>query len=263
MVPRHVYNLKSDVRNDNPQHEFVVSRDLEKIVDLRNDMPKVYDQGTLGSCTANALGAAFEANQMANRIPFSVMGCFTKEKEIQPFMPSRLFLYYNERVLGGNIPYDSGAALEDGVMSLYKDGVCPEVDWPYVESKFKTRPPKSIYRKAKRTRIGNYKKIPQTLPQLRACLANGYSISFGMQIFESFESDLVASSGIVSYPRPSEECYGGHAVLLCGYNDYLNMFTVRNSWGEDWGDKGYFYMPYDYVLSSLCRDFWVLLNVTD
>jgi len=258
----HVYNLKQDVKDDNPQHIFAVKRDIRPIVDLRGDMPKVYDQGNLGSCTANALGAAFEYNQMENLIPYKCLSGLFEKKTVTPFMPSRLFLYYNERALAGDIPYDNGAALEDGVMSLYNDGICPESIWDYNVSKFATKPSKRAYWTAKKTRIGNYKKIPQTLTQLRASLADGYPISFGMQIYSSFESDSVAKSGLVKLPTKTEKNLGGHAVLLCGYNDHLELFIVRNSWGEEWGDNGYFYMPYEYVLSDLCRDFWVLVNVT-
>jgi C1A family cysteine protease len=251
------YGLNPDVNPNNPTYAFIVQRDLQPIVDLRKDMPPIYDQGMLGSCTANALGAAFEYNQMKNLVPYT---CMPKNPPTV-FMPSRLFIYYNERVLGGNVMYDTGAALEDGVMSLYNHGVCPETVWAYNTDKFINKPPKTAYWKAKKTRVRNYKKIPKELAQLRASLSEGYPISFGMQIFESFESDTVAKHGMVPYPAPFEECYGGHAVLLVGYNDNLKLFIVRNSWGDDWGDDGYFFMPYEYVLSSYCRDFWVLVNV--
>jgi len=253
-----VYNLKRDVKEDNPEHIFDVKRGLCPIIDLRSEMPQIYDQGNLGSCTANALGAAFEYNQMENLIPYK---CLTN-KTATPFMPSRLFLYYNERAMAGDIPYDSGASLEDGVISLYKDGICPESIWKYDVCKFSTKPPTRAYWAAKKTRVGNYKKIQQTLSQIRASISDGYPISFGMQIYSSFESESVAKSGLVKLPSFTEKHLGGHAVLICGYNDYLKIFIVRNSWGDSWGDKGYFYISYEYVLSDLCRDFWVLVNVT-
>lgn len=243
--------LKRDVK-ESPKHVFASSmKRLPVSVDLRKSMPPVYNQHNLGSCTANALAAAFEYNMICKR---EVEGGTIDH---EPFTPSRLFIYYNEREIDGTINIDAGAAIEDGVLSLKKQGVCKESDWPYVESKFADKPPADLYEFAQTARVVSYRKLLQNLRQLKEALSLGYPICFGMQIFKSFET---SQRGFVSLPSLGEECLGGHAVCIVGYDDTFRHFIVRNSWGVHWGDEGHFYLPYDYVLNvNLCSDFWVLL----
>ncbi|RYG44515.1 MAG: peptidase, partial [Chitinophagaceae bacterium] len=143
--------------------------------DLRKGCPPVYDQGSLGSCTANALGAAFE---------------FGKKKQKKPtFRPSRLFLYYNERVMINTVSSDSGAFLRDGVKSLNKEGVCPETDWKYDDddsagAPFMLKPPKPCYSKALTNQILSYWRIPVNLNSIKGCLAEGYPFSFGFTVYD-------------------------------------------------------------------------------
>jgi C1A family cysteine protease len=94
---------------------------------------------------------------------------------------------------------------------------------------------------------------------MKACLASGYPFIFGFTVYDSFESDAVAKTGIVPMPSKTELVLGGHAVMAVGYDDSKKWFIVRNSWGEDWGDKGYFYIPYDYLTNkNLASDFWTI-----
>lgn len=94
---------------------------------------------------------------------------------------------------------------------------------------------------------------------MRSCLADGFPFVFGFTVYESFESQQVAKSGVVSMPKPTERALGGHAVLGVGYNDAKKTFIVRNSWGDDWGQKGYFIMPYKYLSDrNLADDFWTI-----
>lgn len=94
---------------------------------------------------------------------------------------------------------------------------------------------------------------------MRACLADGYPLVFGFSVYEGFESQKVAKTGVVDMPKAGEKMLGGHAVLAVGYDDDAKRFTVRNSWGADWGKKGYFTMPYDYVADrNLSDDFWTI-----
>jgi C1A family cysteine protease len=218
-------------------------------VDLRQHCPEVYNQGQLGSCTANAIGAMYEFVQL-------------KENNTS-FMPSRLFIYYNEREIEGTISVDSGAHIRDGMKTVSKTGVCSEGDWPYLISRFAKKPPAPCYKTAIAHQVVSYKRIEQTTRQLKTCLAEGYPFVFGFTVFEQFESAETARTGIVRMPTKGEKALGGHAVTCVGYDDEKQSFLIRNSWGKDWGIDGYFWMPYAYVESSyLSSDFWTIRQVT-
>jgi C1A family cysteine protease len=223
--------------------------DLPGSTDLRAGCPKeIYDQGNLGSCTANAIGAAFE---------FALL-----KQQLQDFMPSRLFIYYNERVIEGTVDSDSGAMIRDGIKSVAKLGVCPESEWPYDISTFTDKPPDQCYQDALAHQVTSYQRVPQILNQLKGCLANGFPFVFGFTVYESFESQEVARSGVVPMPTTGEQVLGGHAVLAVGYDDGHQRFLVRNSWGDKWGQGGYFTMPYAYLQDrQLAQDFWAILQV--
>jgi len=219
---------------------------LPKATDLRAGCPPVYDQGDLGSCTANAIGAAVEFDER-------------KQKIRQPYTPSRLFIYYNERALEGTIATDSGAMIRDGIKVVAGQGTCPEPMWPYVPAKFADRPPAPCYKVGKTHPAVQYTRLPQDLAQLKACLASGYPFVFGFTVYESLESDQVAHSGVVPMPDPAETSLGGHAVMAAGYDDASSRFLVRNSWGASWGMGGYFTIPYAYLTNAdLAADFWTI-----
>jgi C1A family cysteine protease len=218
-------------------------------VDLRGSkMPRVYDQGELGSCTANAIGAAFEFSQI-------------KQGQTD-FMPSRLFIYYNERAIEGTIDTDSGAMIRDGMKSVAKLGVCTEETWPYDIPRFTEKPPRKAYTEAKKHQALVYRRVLGQLHQMQGCLAQGYPFVFGFSVYESFMSPEVAQTGKVPLPPRGEQLIGGHAVLAVGYDDAEQSFIVRNSWGTSWGIKGYCMMPYGYLTDSqLARDFWAVYTV--
>ena len=213
--------------------------------DLRRKCPPVYDQGNLGSCTANAIGGAIEFDRMKQRI--------------SDFVPSRLFIYYNERVIEGTVSTDSGAMIRDGIKTVASDGVCPEPEWPYVIAKFTTKPSARCYADAKLDRAVSYQSLIQDLNQMKGCLASGYPFIFGFTVYESFETASVAKTGHAPMPGWNERAVGGHAVVAVGYDDARQWFLMRNSWGESWGMKGYFTLPYAYLLSpGLAQDFWTI-----
>jgi len=175
------------------------------------------------------------------------------------FVPSRLFIYYNERVIEGTEDQDAGAMIRDGIKSIAKQGVCPELEWPYLIRKFRTKPETKCYRDALDNQALTYYRVTQTINQMKGCLAAGYPFVFGFSVYESFESSAVARTGKAPMPKPRETLLGGHAVMAVGYSDAQKRFTVRNSWGTKWGMKGYFTLPYDYLLSSdLASDFWTI-----
>ena len=223
---------------------------LPRRVSLRAQMPPVYDLGQLGSCTANSIGAILEFNEL-------------KQAEADAATPSRLFIYYNERAMEGTISQDSGAEIRDGIKSVAQLGAPPETAWPYVIAKFAKKPPARAYRSARKHQAIRYARVAQTEMGIQNVLAAGYPISFGFTVYESFESE-VGSDGIVPMPEPDESTLGGHAVVAVGYRQIKRQlyFECRNSWGPDWADDGYFWLPAGYVTShSLARDFWVIEQV--
>jgi len=221
-------------------------QDLPPQVDLRPSCPAVYDQGQLGSCTANAIGAGVEFEQL-------------KQHLAETFTPSRLFIYYNERAMEGTVDTDSGAQIRDGMKSVAQQGACPETLWPYDIAKFARRPTAQCYKDAKLDRAVSYQRLAPDLNQMRGCIASGYPFIFGFTVYESFETVAVRKTGHAPMPRLGERAVGGHAVMAVGYDEARQWFTVRNSWGAGWGLKGYFTMPYAYLLQpGLSQDFWTI-----
>jgi C1A family cysteine protease len=215
-------------------------------VDLTSACPSVYDQGQLGSCTANAIGGAIQFEQM-------------KQNQAQIFTPSRLFIYYNERVMEGTVNSDSGAQIRDGMKSVGTLGVCPEEMWPYIIANFAQKPPDACYQTALLHKAILYQRVVRDLIQMKGCLASGYPFVFGFTVYESFESQQVAQTGHAPMPQHGEKMLGGHAVMAVGYDDANQWFIVRNSWGTGWGMQGYFTLPYAYFTSrSLSSDFWTV-----
>jgi len=237
-------------RPDKPDHRDLVcnlraKRGVSKNVDLRTTghLPPVYDQGQLGSCTGNAIAGAVEYGMRA--------------QGKHDFIPSRLFIYYNERQMEGTTNTDAGAEERDGIKSVATVGVCSENVWPYDISKFSDRPSDAAYTEARKEIIKQYSRVPVKLPNMQNVLTHGIPIVFGMSIYESFESDAVSQTGMVPMPDPSEKNLGGHCMLIVGSND--THFIVRNSWGEEWGDKGYCYIPHEYLTNeNLADDFWAI-----
>ena len=212
---------------------------LPPSIDLRDQyqFPPIYDQGELGSCSANAIAGAVEFDLI-------------KQKQKRVFIPSRLFLYYNERAMEGTVTSDSGGQIRDGIKSEAKQGDCPENLWPYDITKFAVKPPKQCYDNALKYKAFNYQRLVQDLNQLKGCLFSGYPFVFGFTVYASFESPQVAQTGHAPMPAPGEQVIGGHAVMAVGYDDSNQWFIVRNSWGESWGMEGYFTLPYSYLLEA-------------
>src|SRR4051812_18454226 len=168
--------------------------------DLRRDCPAVYDQGELGSCTAQAIAGALQFDQL-------------KQAQRDVFTPSRLFIYYNERVIEGTTGEDSGAMLRDGIKSVARQGAPHEALWPYLVPRFRARPPIAAYRDGALHQALLYQRVPRVLDQLKGCLAEGFPFVFGFSVYDSFESRAVAKSGEVPMPRRRDALVGGHAVL--------------------------------------------------
>lgn len=212
------------------------------MVDLRKYCPPIMDQGTLGSCTAHAITSLVNVLETKNGNQFTPL--------------SRLFVYYKEREAEGTVMQDSGASLRDGMKVVVGIGVPPETDFPYDISQF-TQPPRPLcYADALQHRINMYERVPDFLGVIHS-LYEGVPVVAGISVFSSFESEQVAQTGMVPIPSTDEQYLGGHAILLVGYDLKNRVIIARNSWGEQWGDKGYFYLPFEYFASpDLVTDMW-------
>jgi len=216
-------------------------------VSLRNRFKELpYDQGELGSCSAHA-----------------ATGIFTYEHGGGPY--SRLALYYWERELEGTIDHDSGAYLRDAIKVLNAKGIGLEEHWPYDISKFTVQPPPIELQEGALNKITQYFSLDDgDANDYRQCLVDGYPFMLGIQIFQSFESDSVARTGVVPMPSQYENCLGGHAVAVIGYDENFQgmgrrYYEVRNSWGVDWGDRGHFWIPGEYLENNqLGTDAWTI-----
>lgn len=231
--------------------------DLPASVDLRTRLAPwaalVYNQGALGSCTANAICAAFS---------YAVGLVGPGDPRTTVLQPSRLFLYYQERLMENTVNSDSGAMIRDGMKAASKVGLPLETDWPYDISQFTAKPSDTSYTDAGEWKINAYEAVRQDINHMKACLASGRPFVFGFTVYESFESDEVSSTGVVNLPGRSEKDLGGHAVLAVGYDEASRRFLVRNSWDKTWGQGGYFTMPYDYVSNDdLADDLWCIDSV--
>jgi hypothetical protein len=199
-----------------------------------------------GNCTANAIGGAMEYDAL-------------RQVPKQAFTPSRLFIYYNERAMEGTVGKDAGGQIRDGIKSVAKQGDCPETLWSYDAKIVTIKPAEKCYSHARSFRALEYQRIGHNLNHMKACLASGHPFVFGIKVFSSFEGDAVRKSGRLNMPRKGEKVVGLHAVVACGYDDAQQRFIVRNSWGSGWGMRGYFTIPYDYLLDSkISHDFWTI-----
>lgn len=220
---------------------------LPRHVDLRPEMPPVLDQGGLGSCASNAASNCLR---------------YLLRKQGKPeFQPSRLYIYWNTRVNIAKAPAaeDTGVCIRDVCKALTKYHACDETVWPYIESKFSVAPSLEAYKNADTHGQLSYASVPQNLDQIKQVLSSGFPIILGINIYASFETMVVAKTGIVPVPKADEPCYGGHAIILVGYNDSKSVFMAMNSWGVGWGQTGFFEIPYRYVTDrKLAYDFWAL-----
>lgn len=214
-------------------------------VNLESFLPPVYDQGMIGSCTAQSVACMYAT--------------LFKNIAKTGFNPARLFIYFNTRKIQNTIGYDSGASLRDTMKAIRRYGACPETMWPYINTTLFTPPNSSCYVEGEKRQAVSYASVPLKLSLMKQLLGQKYVFVIGLLIYESF------FSGTVSVPVPKtnqEQLLGGHAVCVFGYDDRRNAFLVRNSWGRSWGSGGNFYLPYSYATNpNLAFDAWVLYTI--
>lgn len=232
-----------------------------KEVDLRPLFPvEPYDQGALGSCTAQAWTGLFE---------------FLAHKQSDPYIAmSRLGFYYEEREKMGTVEQDSGASISTGADIIKNKGIGLESLCPYVIENFATKPSDTYYDDMKYHKAVKVERVKKDSKHITQCLLDGFPIVCGIMVYESFESEQAMKTGIVPDPNTkSEKLLGGHAILIVGTKmiDNKLYFVCRNSWGTEVMDKGYFYLSEHFVMGNagmfgmqeLCSDLWTIKLVHD
>jgi len=217
-------------------------------VDLRANCSPVEDQGQLGSCTANATIGALEYYQ--------------RKRGEAPADPSRLFVYFNARRLGGRVNDDSGAEIAEAMASLLAYGAPREDHWPYDIGRFRDQPDQNVYSEALKNQPAEYARVERGDGVIGA-LARGYPVVFGIQLPRRCY-DEAANTGVMPEPTPAEIdeaafMGGGHAMLIVGYDLDRKTYLLRNSWGTNWGDRGYCTMPMSAAEGgSRPEEFWII-----
>jgi C1A family cysteine protease len=217
---------------------------LPKRIDLRAGMPPIWNQGSIGSCTAHGVAAAHIYAQRKN----------VNAKEI---MPSRLALYFNGRAVRGWQNQDSGACIVDVVKSTFKLGVADEKLYPYLTTKFKLKPPASVYANALLHQTLQYQKVDNSKEEnIVAALAEGNPVIFGSTLYEGYDN---LKNNTMHMPDLKAKVVGGHCQLIVGWSAAKKAFLVRNSWGKEFADGGHWWMPSAYLTDlSLADDFWCI-----
>lgn len=217
-----------------------------EMLNLRHDMPPVYDQGSTNSCVAHSAAGAFE---------------FIRKKQSLPGgTPSRLFIYWQARAYENAERYDEGCQIRSGIKALAHTGAPPESDWPFKSSRVNVKPDRHSFAVAEHARLVQYARIndKDRFNSILSCLTHEGPVLFGISVFPSIQSAGTDRSGYIQLPESTEPVVGGHAMLLTGYDGAARKFFLRNSWGESWGYGGYGTIDEDYVLNrDLCSDLWV------
>jgi C1A family cysteine protease len=217
---------------------------LPSSVDLRNEpSPGVYDQGAIGSCVDNALA--------------TLLGHLTNDQGQGVAEFSRLFMYGNAR---GWVEEDTGSSLRDAVKGVDKFGVPLEVLWPYDVQMWTTKPPQPVWDAARHRHQIEYYRL-DTLQGMKITLSEGVPFIFGIGVYDTFTAQ--APDYTVPLPKNWNIPQGGHALCAMGYDDKRGAFLFRNSWGDDWGDKGHAWLPYEYVATGDWMDAWTVRKISD
>jgi C1A family cysteine protease len=215
---------------------------------LRSSMPPVLDQGNLGSCVSNAVCNALGFLNIKLKKPIG--------------LKSRLFNYYNTRVLEGTVTQDSGCQIRDAVKASNKTGNCYETSWPYNIQRFTLKPPQQTYTEATQHKLTLYQRVNQDRISIKSCILTGYPVVIGFTCFNTLYNPSVERTGDILMPVRKDYIIGGHCVLITGYNDSTQRYEIQNSWGTDWGKQGYGTLPYAYVENpGYASDFWQMQKV--
>jgi C1A family cysteine protease len=211
-----------------------VAEQMPETFSLRDEMPMVYDQGQLGSCTANAIAALLQFANIQAGTDFGI--------------PSRLFIYFCERVREGTVTQDAGAYGRDGFASLRKAGAPPETVWPYVIDRFAQVPSDEAYTDAAQHKIKHYTHARRRESEVCSLVYGGKPVAFGMSVPQCFEGEQCMTTGVMPEFSKGESFIGGHEMCIIGWKP--GYYEVRNSWGPNVMDKGHVWIPIDFLFGS-------------
>jgi Papain family cysteine protease len=211
-------------------------------VDLRPWAGPVKDQGSEGSCTGHAFSSARE--------------WINRKYEKGSVVLSPQSLYVDELIAEGSFPSDEGAMPRTACKVLTSKGCCELSLWPYVPGQI-VRPTDLQSANALKWKTGAYHRL-SGLNDVLSCLGDPtpWPVTVAFQVYESFESQQVADTGIMPIPKPNEQCLGGHETLCLGYDQSKQLALIQNSWSDSWGQKGFFWMPFA-TISRPDTDLWV------
>ena len=234
------------------RRQVKAAQHLPQQVDLRPHLTKIEEQVGM-SCVANTCAGAYE--YLAKRH-------LGKSADV-----SRLFIYYNARLEDGDEGVDDGTTMQSAIEGLKKYGACKEDLWPNDEDYINEEPNSESYEHGAYFKIAEAEYVETDLTLWQQTLASGYPIAFCLNTFSSFD-DATENKGRVPIPKKNEqerEEHGWHSMLCVGYLAKDQMFIVRNSWGTAWGDKGYCYIPYKYVIHDELNghDSWIIKALDD
>lgn len=214
------------------------------VVDLRKWCSPIEDQGHLSSCVGNSIASSLELLKIRDG----------KQHEDL----SRLFIYYNSRLMHGDSDKDIGTYIRLAMGTLSSLGTCLETKWPYDQKSVNVRPTWGAYREAYANKIGSFYSIQSTgtqrIDDIKTALKAQHPVVFGMLVDDAFMRNR---GGVILMPQPGDQSRGGHAMLMVGYDDTQRVIIVRNSWGTWWGNAGYGFVPYEYLDAAEANDLWV------
>jgi C1A family cysteine protease len=202
----------------------------------------ILDQGQLGSCVSSASYATFYI--MSNG----------------KFQLSRLQLYFCARAYEKlSLTKDTGLNILGALQTVKSYGISSETYWPYIIANFAKLAPSESFTQLYTLNNYSYASVIQDIAHIKECLVLNLPVIIGVKVYDSFESNNASKTGIIPTPSSNENLLGGHCIILVGYNDDVGYFQFQNSWGTNWGDKGYGYLPYNYVTdTNLTSDLYVV-----
>jgi hypothetical protein len=236
----------------------VVPAVLEPAISMKEFCGPIRNQGQLGCCTGEGTAGALKLLMNKNSYRW-------------PYYPSTLGIYYGARVIENTVDSDAGAMIDDCFSVMNQQGVIPEDSnadwsWPFssTDDRWKENPPSPCWTDALKHKVIKYAQLDQDSVSIKTALSAGFPVVIGISVYESFESDQVAQTGVIPMPGPLEQLLGGHCMYLWGYGNYdATHFDGANSWGADWGDGGNYHIPFDYLTDpDLCSDLWAVELIT-